>query len=58
MNMDKTPWELDEREKAARRAYMREYRKRNPEKTKQWEKNRWARLAAKLDEKKPSEKVQ
>ena len=56
--MNKPTWELSEREKAARREYMRQYRKKNPEKTKQWEKNRWARLANKLEEQSQPEKVQ
>lgn len=31
----------------ARRAYYREYRRRNPDRCQKWEANRWERLAAK-----------
>ncbi len=34
----------------ARRSYLREWRRKNPDKVRQYEKNRWERAAAKAKE--------
>lgn len=36
----------------ARRKYQRDYRRRNPEKRRQWDKNHWERLAEKAQKEK------